>query len=119
MNESKRQTMLMIGVALIIIALIIAYVSLSSPRVYEAESVSVTRQNNTSTNEETSVTYPININTATLEELESINGIGELRAKDIIAYRQLVGKYKSVDEIKNIKGFGDGLYEQVAPYLTV
>ena len=47
---------------------------------------------------------PININTATLQELTSIDGIGENRASAIIEYRQEHGKYQSVDDLKNIKG---------------
>ncbi len=137
MKESKRQTMLLVGFALIVISAIMVYVSLSSPRVYDktSESVSTKAQysdssesksesakesNNTENSSVSSaIRYPINLNTATVDELMCIDGIGEKRASDIIAYRQAVGEYKSVDEIKNIKGIGDSLYHKVAPYLTV
>ena len=64
-------------------------------------------------------TYPINLNTATQEELLSINGIGEKRAAQILAYRDELGGYTSVEQIKNISGIGDAVYAQIAPYLTV
>lgn len=65
------------------------------------------------------VSYPVNINTATVEELTAVKGIGEQRAAAILAYREKLGKYTSVEQIKDIRGIGDGLYAKIAPYLTV
>jgi len=61
----------------------------------------------------------INLNTCTVDDLLAIDGIGESRAKAIVAYREQIGAYKSVEEIKNISGIGDATYEALAPYLTV
>lgn len=66
-----------------------------------------------------SVNGKINLNTCTAAELTSISGIGEKRADAIIQYREYLGGYTSVEQIKNIKGIGDKLYEKIAPYLTV
>ena len=63
--------------------------------------------------------FPINLNTATADELTRISGIGEKRAASIIAYRESIGGYTSVDQIKNIRGIGDATYAKIAPYLTV
>ncbi len=65
------------------------------------------------------VGYPVNLNTATLEQLTAIQGIGDQRAAAILAYREQIGKYTSVEQIKDIRGIGDGLYAKIAPYLTV
>lgn len=72
-------------------------------------------------NDETdvAVSYPLNINTCTMEELMTIDGIGESKADAIIQYREYLGGYTSVEQIKNIKGFGDATYEKLSPYLTV
>ena len=48
----------------------------------------------------------ININKATMEELQTLPGIGEVKAKNIIAYREEKGSFKSVDELSNIDGIG-------------
>ena len=67
----------------------------------------------------TYISYPVNLNTATFEELTAIQGIGDQRAAAILAYREQIGKYTSVEQIKDIRGIGDGLYAKIAPYLTV
>ena len=60
----------------------------------------------------------ININTASVDELKTIPGIGDTRAKAIIEYRNNYGSFKTIDEIKNVKGIGESLYEQIKIYLT-
>jgi len=60
----------------------------------------------------------VNINTATIEELQTINGIGESKAKSIIEYRKTNGKFKSIEDIKNVEGIGDKLYETIKIYIT-
>ena len=49
----------------------------------------------------------------------SINGIGEARADAILEYRDYLGKYTSVEQIKDIKGISENIYEEIAGYLTV
>lgn len=49
---------------------------------------------------------PVNINTASVEQLTELNGIGEVKAKAIVAYRTEHGPFKSVDQLANVKGIG-------------
>ena len=60
----------------------------------------------------------VNINTATKEELQTINGIGESKAKNIIKYREEKGNFKNIEDIKNVEGIGDTLYETIKVYIT-
>ena len=60
----------------------------------------------------------ININTATEEELQNIKGIGSSKAKSIIEYRNENGNFKSIEDIKNVEGIGDTLYETIKIYIT-
>lgn len=61
----------------------------------------------------------INLNTATSQELQTIPGIGEKRAQDIIDYREEKGGFTSVDELKNISGIGDKTYEKLKDEVEV
>lgn len=61
----------------------------------------------------------ININTAAESELDSLPGIGPSRAKDIIKYRETNGGFKSIEEIKNIKGIGASSFEKLKDLITI
>lgn len=61
----------------------------------------------------------INLNTATLAELESLPGIGSGLAQRIIEYRANNGSFTSVEEIKKIDGIGEKTYEQIKDRLMV
>ena len=61
----------------------------------------------------------ININTANLKILSSLKGIGPERAKRIIDYRSKNGSFKSIEEIKKVKGIGDRVYTQISSQICV
>jgi len=61
----------------------------------------------------------VNINVASKGELESVKGIGHVKAQAIIDYRHKNGQFKSVDDLKNIKGFGDKSVQKIRSELTV
>ncbi len=61
----------------------------------------------------------VNLNTASREELMRLNGIGESRAADIIAYREKNGAFRSIEEIKNVPGIKDGMYAKIKDQITV
>jgi competence protein ComEA len=65
------------------------------------------------------VTYPINLNTATAQELEALPGIGPSKSAQIIAYRQQKGPFKKIEEIQNISGFGPATFEKLKDLITV
>ena len=67
----------------------------------------------------TGINLKININTAKQEELTQITGVGESTAKKIIEYRTQNGKFKSIEDIKNIPGIGDGKFNAMKEEITV
>lgn len=59
------------------------------------------------------VTGPkVNLNTASVSELQQLSGVGQKKAEAIIQYRQQNGKFKSVNELENVKGIGPKLLEK-------
>ncbi len=61
----------------------------------------------------------VNLNKANLSDLQSISGIGQKRAQDILDYREANGKFNSVDDLKNISGVGAKTLEKLKEYVTV
>ena len=143
MSDSARQTIALIGVALIAIAGVLFYIALRQPDIYkESGSVSVsqsvtqseTAKAQTSDNKSadtadskptsakttnSAVKYPLDLNKASAQELMTIDGLGEKRAYAIVEYREYLGSYSSVEQIMQIKGIDEEIYYQVAGYLTV
>ena len=68
---------------------------------------------------ETETTSKININTATINELIKLNGIGESKAKLIIEYRTKNGKFKDIKEIMNIKGISETLFSKIKENIII
>ena len=61
----------------------------------------------------------VNINTANLDKLQTLPGIGEAMAKRIIEYRTENGKFQSIDDIKNVSGIGDSKFEKIKEYIVI
>ncbi|WP_133543446.1 ComEA family DNA-binding protein [Mesocricetibacter intestinalis] len=60
----------------------------------------------------------VNINTADAQTLQSLNGIGEAKAKAIIEYRKKAGKIKNAQDLSAIPGIGSATIEKISPYLS-
>lgn len=61
----------------------------------------------------------VNINTATLEKLQTLPGIGEATAKKIIQYREENGKYETIEDLKKVNGIGESKYNNLKDNITV
>ena len=61
----------------------------------------------------------VNINTADIEKLSSLEGIGEKTAQAIIDYRNANGPFETTEDIKNVSGIGDKTFEKIGDYITV
>jgi len=61
----------------------------------------------------------VNINTATKDELIALPGIGPAKAQAILDYRKLNGPFKTVDDLKGVKGIGAKRLDKLRPELTV
>ncbi len=61
----------------------------------------------------------VNINTASQEELENLSGIGPSTAEKIIKYRTEIGKFKAIEDLKEISGIGEGKFNKIKDMICV
>lgn len=64
-------------------------------------------------------TVPINLNTATSEQLQELPGIGQATAKKIIEMRQKSGPFRRVEDLLAIRGISDKRLAKIRPYITL
>lgn len=65
------------------------------------------------------VSAAVDLNTATVADLEKVKGLGPVKSKAIIEYRDKNGPFKSVDDLKGVKGIGVKTIEKLRPELSV
>lgn len=70
------------------------------------------------TEETSSTTQKISLNQATKEELMTLSGIGESKAMAILTYRS-EHAFTSIEELKNVNGIGDAIYEKIKDFITI
>ncbi|RLA71711.1 MAG: DNA-binding protein [Epsilonproteobacteria bacterium] len=62
--------------------------------------------------------FAVNLNTASIEELSTLKGVGTVTAQKIMDYRKSY-KFKSIDEMKNVNGIGEKRFEKIKKDLSV
>ena len=60
----------------------------------------------------------ISLNTATIDELMTLPGIGESKAEAILKYREEVGAFQSIEELKEVNGIGEAIFDQIKESIT-
>jgi competence protein ComEA len=61
----------------------------------------------------------VNLNTATVEQLETLPGIGKATAERILEYRQKNGAFKKIEDLMNVRGIGEKSFLRLKPLVTV
>lgn len=119
----KKEERLLLAAAIIIIGVIVGYnafyiaepsqeiIVYADTESYQQDESYDATINNTKTK--------VNINTATIEELETLDGIGPTTAQKIINYRENNGDFSSTEDIMQVSGIGEGTYSNIANDITV
>ncbi len=104
MKKDRLQTYLLILIAIVTVCLIAVY-----------ENINLTEVNNITldTEEVTASNRTINLNTATVEDLTQIEGIGEVLATRIVEYRDSIGGFLLFEQLLEIEGIGDSKFEAI------
>ena len=87
--------------------------ALSEPTGPEAEAAS------SNDSDAASVSFPLNINTATTAQLENLPGIGPVIAQRIVDYRDANGPYSATSQLLNVSGIGEKRLEAIWDYITI
>lgn len=72
-----------------------------------------------SANGSTGIEKQVNLNTATIEQLQSLDGIGPKKAELIIKYRQEKGNFSKIEDLTNIQGIGEKTLEKIKSQITI
>ena len=117
MSEKKHE-LILVAFALVISAILILYNTFTVPSEY----ISSAPQTQTAAATETQSTEGaavVNINSADVDELMLIDGIGKTKAEAIVKYRLENGLFESVEELINVSGIGESTLRKIYPYVTV
>lgn len=114
-NEQKDLLYLLLGIACLLGAVMVAYpflfVQEPSPIVILTDGGSGIGQ--------TDPAALVNINQASEQELEELQGIGPVLAKRIVEYRQANGRFEHLEDLKNVAGIGDKTFEKFRHQITL
>lgn len=114
MDKESVQTRILIGTALLLAAVLVAYQAFFVPEVTRPVVVNVVSEEASSSPE-----WPVNLNTATLEQLDTLPGIGPVTAQAILDYREENGPFTSVEELEQVYGIGEKTLEKLRDSVTV
>ena len=96
--------------------------STESPTIESSTKESFTKESSatgSSSSKSEKITTKININTASVEELQTLKGIGPATAKSIILYREEYGAFSAIEEIMNVKRIGEKTFAKIKDRITV
>lgn len=117
MKYEVRMQPLLVALCLIIVALAIK--DLWPIHDYQSTSYSISGEEILVPEDHLLLGQPININSAGVEELTVLDGVGPSMAKRIVNYREANGRFESEFDLKRVHGVGDKIFEKIRAYISV
>ena len=121
----QEKSVLLFLAAVVLIGMAIGYLGKILPSREDSLNISSQKIASSKVNSSTalatgaSTAFRVNLNKASLEELVGLPGIGEALAGRILDYRDTAGGFKSIEEIKKVKGIGESKFEAIKDRLSV
>lgn len=96
---------------LLVVVSVFQYPTFPLPKFWIQQEIAIT--------EEQQLEDYVRLNTATLEELQTLPGIGPVTAKAIVDYREAYGAFTKLDDLLEVKGIGPKVFEDLLPYIVL
>ena len=102
----------------LIALVILAAIGVAQPTLTIA-SPQATKTGTATANAKATASNPVNLNSASVAQLQTLPGIGASTAQRIVDYRQKNGSFKKIEELMNVKGIGEKSFLKLKPLITV
>lgn len=114
MNETNNAFLAVIGVCAVFFIAVLAVVAMGAPPLLPSTALATTHTEVLDEN-----FGKVDINTARVEELATLPGIGDTLAERILAYREQNGPFQTIEELQNVSGIGEKKWEAIRELICV
>lgn len=117
--EEKRPALLLIATAAGLLALLFLFLAFDSPKYQQVAATYAPASETQAPVRAAPPAEPVNINTADLEQLQTLHGVGAAKAQAILDYRAQNGRFRSIEELAQVSGISSAVIEENRERITL